>query len=384
MSHKKGFFMFSIKKNLKLYVSLLFIVALVCSIQACEAEDNEQSDNSSDDIEVDANNLPILDKIVLNDGTNVTFEEGPQNSIVVVTEGPTETEEDFEKKLNGAETIEDIYAALAPEREIPASIRTSLLKRNTINLDTPDAVLSGPSAEDIELAEVVDSFALNDKSVSRDVQYFKDHYCYTDKINEKAVRKDWYRRMPKCLTERTGNFTHHYYNIRQSHISVRLYRGNANIRWYWKNNGEWQLGNSYACNEGNYKTVRVAIETQMDLKWNLYNADGDGYNFAIHNAVADSSTIKTDDGADYYHVLCDCTGGVGWLVLEVCLPNKPRISVDIMAHDWCEADGCTQAFNRERVTYEDENCDPYAGYLRECLQARNCAYECEALCDLIL
>lgn len=284
--------------------------------------------------------------------------------MVTVIEYPEEAKEYMDTMLSGKNSIEEIYQAVAPNREITAEITDILKKARTVDVDALDNnyVRALPSTDD-QLNSVVDEISIQNKAVSRDVTYFRNTHCYADKINESGVSADWFRNMPKCETERTGNFQQTQYGVRQTHMVYRPYRGDSYLKWYWNDNGSWTLGNSYYVAEGVYKQIRVAGTGIYDIRWINSNAADDGFNYTIHNAVGDINLMKLSKGDDKYQIFCECPAntqlGTPRIqgILEVCMDNTLQWNGP-QATTYCfnwgvskhNVSSCTAPLNRERVT----------------------------------
>jgi hypothetical protein len=172
-----------------------------------------------------------------------------------------------------------------------------------------------------------------------------------------------------------------------------MYRGASTLSWYWKELGAatWILGNSYSVAEGTYRAFWVKTTIDRDFQFKLTDSDGDGFNYAIHNARAQSGEMKETTGNDYYHTLCTCNDSftIANYVIEHCSINKSENDVKQTARFWCnqQKSALSTQLGRpvqctfgavERVS-AGKNCallEP----VRECTFARNCRYECNDIC----
>jgi hypothetical protein len=259
----------------------------------------------SESVQADVGTATLLDSFEVAPGATVTVEASADGSIVVALETDKSTESEVNRLMEGVDGVGALYERLAPRRPIPEMVSRLLAERGD---DTLTAVAPAPAITEPQVPAVVDGLARLDKEAPRNVTGFINSYCNADKVNEADVTNGWYRKNDICLTERTAGFTHSLTDVRQGYISLYMYRGSADLKWYWQATGgtTWTLGASHAVAEGKTKAFWLSHSGKKNIKYELANAANDGFHYAIHSAKA-NHWEKATSGNDYYHALCNCT-----------------------------------------------------------------------------
>jgi len=339
----------------------------------------------------------VLDRFELESGAAITLELGPEGSIVTVGEGPEGTEAELDELARGVDGqavgILDLYARLAPGQDVPEQVLSALEELDVRSqlVDGPTN-LRGPAIEDRERQSPVDALALQNKEAPRNVASFRSNYCGRDNLNEAAVVDGFYRAADYCNTEKTDGFNLYTYDVKQGYVATYLYRGSATLRYYWQTTGAWTLGNSYPVAEGGYRWVSVTYGGRMNVRYELADAAGDGFNYVIHSARSDIGGMKSTVGNDFYHAYCQCTGYNA--LLEACAPNSSEQNARAAMNLQCERFGTAAGVQCQMRVFErmsnGVNCDARVSQqIRECtgisaaVGGPACRYECKEICRQI-
>jgi hypothetical protein len=377
--------------------TLSFCLAPACSL-AVDSEEAGGAAEPGTGAEPATGGVTRIDEVNLENGAVLTVEEAPGGVLLFALE----SQEDLSDKVSELDSVEALYEALAPGRAMPERVAAAIEQSESSAITAVRSAeeaggleATGELARELDVDTAVDAALVQAKEAPRNVTAFRNSYCYSDKILEADIGENvWYRKNEQCGTEKTGVFTHHLYGSNQGYVALYMYRGSSTLAWDWKELGasNWTAGNTYSVSEGAYKAFWVKTTVDRDFRFRLTNSEGDGYNYAIHNARSNSGDMKITAGNDYYHTLCQCNDSftIANYVIEHCSINRSESDVQQTARFWCgrQQEALTLALGRtvpcralavERVSTGPQNCQ-LLGATRECTFQQNCRYECNDIC----
>jgi hypothetical protein len=376
--------------------ALFALLGISLAATAACSSDDTGAPSSSDTSVTSTSSTLLIDQFEVADGVTVRVEQAEQDIIVLSIDGKQGTETTIDALNERISSLADVYGVLAPTRVMPDAVKRVLAKQAALPQAELEVQASGTRA--LANAGEVDANARVQKEAPRNVASFRSTYCDNDRMLEQHITDGWYRKNDFCRTERTSGFSVPLYDVRQAFAGVYVYRGAADLKWYWQETGaaSWNTGGTIPIAEGAYRTLWVYHPGHRNLKFDLVNASGDGFHYAIHSAKA-NFWEKAMTGTDLYHVVCACqdrNGAAYNFALETCMGNRPEQAVAVGRSQ------CTLWQNRisaidnpvacSLVNYEKvttgKNCNATLPQtFRECTgaapsHAQRCTVACDAAC----
>lgn len=240
--------------------------------------------------------------IVLDNGTTVTISEVEDGPVSVVMNTPEAALAEMQEALQGVHAVEHFYTALAPQLEMPSKVVSALARLAA----SPEKFPFLGDSLGVDTENLVDAMLVQTKEAPRDVQGFINNVCQADHVVESSITGIYARRPVACQTERTGNSTTTVTGSKQLIAGVRPYRGTIDQKWHWKNGANWTLGGTQTAVEGQYQFIWIFNNALPDLRIEIANATGDGFNRFIETTDANPVNQKSLAGNDYYQQECSC------------------------------------------------------------------------------